>query len=63
MGLTIAECHENREEIIRLNIGLARTLDPTIKNCTPDARHFDVIAGVNPAEVQWPGLTLGTTRS
>ena len=41
-------------------IGSARTLDPTIKNFAPEPRQFDVVAGVNPACVQWLGLTLGT---
>ena len=38
--------------------GLARTLNPTIKNCAPEPRRFDVVTEVNPFDVQWTGLAL-----
>ena len=38
--------------------GLARTQVPTTRNYTLELPTFGVIAGVNPIEVQWEGLTL-----
>jgi len=39
--------------------GIARTQSPTTTNYALDLPTFGVIAGVNPTEVQWKGLTLG----
>lgn len=36
---------------------------PANKNYTPELPTFGVIAGVNPADVQWKGLTLGEPPS
>ena len=41
-----------------LNQGIARTQSPTNKNYAFELPTFGVIAGVNPTEVQWKGLTL-----
>ena len=38
--------------------GIARTQSPTNKNYAFELPTFGVIAGVNPTEVQWKGLTL-----
>ena len=38
--------------------GIARTQSPTNKNDAVELSTFEIIAGVNPTEVQWKGLTL-----
>ena len=38
--------------------GIARTQSPTNTNYAPESPTFGVIAEVNPAGVQWPGLAL-----
>jgi len=36
---------------------------PTNRNYTTELSTFGIIAGVNPAAVQWPGLALGPPPS
>ena len=48
---------------IKTNEGIARTQSPTNKNDAVELSTFEIIAGVNPTEVQWKGLTLGEPPS
>ena len=45
------------------NRGIARTQSPTNKNDAVELSTFEIIAGVNPTEVQWKGLALGEPPS
>ena len=48
---------------IKTNEGIARTQSPTNKNDAVELSTFEIIAGVNPTEVQWKGLALGEPPS